>query len=88
MTRPYTVLMMIPEDMREDEVGPRDWVRVVWIHGVEGDLLDTARQKLVELFEWTEIYTEAEIEERKEMLEPLAIFAGHHFDIYGGYFAD
>ena len=85
--QPYTVILMMPDEMRSDECCAADWLRRVWVYGNEADqspLIGTARRKLADLFGWTEedYMAEEEIQQRMDELEPVAIYAGHIFDVY------
>ena len=85
--QPYTVILMMPDEMRSDECCAADWIRRVWVYGDahdQGTLIDTARRKLADLFGWTEegYMAEEEIQQRMDELEPVAIYAGHLFDVY------
>lgn len=82
--QPFTVIMMMPDNMRADECCAADWVRRVWVYGPPtsdgvSDMITDARENLAEMFGWTDEY---DVAQRKDTLEPVAIFAGHHFDVY------
>ncbi|WP_306150703.1 hypothetical protein [Roseovarius sp. MMSF_3281] len=88
--QPFTVIMMMSDDIRSDESNAADWVRRVWVYGQGGDqgiesMIEEARDKLAALFGWdvSDPYlTQEDIEQRKSALEPVAIYPGHIFDIY------
>lgn len=88
--QPYTILLMLTDDMRSNEACAADWIRRVWVEGEASDvgierMIKLARCELADLFGWTDPDTDpdpVEIEQRKAALEPVAIYAGHVFDIY------
>lgn len=84
--QPFTVILMMSDNMRADEACAADWVRRVWVYGQSTDLgiasmIEDARNQLAEMFGWND-WTNDEFAQRKEALEPVAIFPGHQFDIY------
>lgn len=68
--QPYTVLLMMPDDIRADECCAADWIRRVWVFAPDPD----------------EAIGEAQAEVARicdpEDLEVVAIYAGHVFDLY------
>ena len=85
--QPYTVILMLPDEMRSDECCAADWLRRVWVYGDavdQGTLIDTARRELAILFGWAhdESIDRYEMVQRMSELEPVAIYAGHIFDVY------
>lgn len=88
--QPFTVILMLSDDIRSDECCAADWVRRVWVTGEPTDegiqrMIKVARCNLADMFGWTEQESDpdpVEVEERKNALEPVAIYAGHIFDIY------
>lgn len=89
--QPFTVILIITDDMRSDEACAADWLRRAWVYGNGSDqdgiseMIERARDDLSDLFGWTDQeigLSVDEIEERKAALEPVAIYPGHLFDIY------
>lgn len=73
---PFTVLLMIPDNMRSDESCEADWVRRIWVHATNPDeALSAAQAECISLFEWDED-TDA------ECLAPVAIYHGQIFDMF------
>lgn len=51
MVRPYTVLLMLPSDWRQDQPSASDEVTRVWVEAVDGDQAEAlAYEKLPEQF--------------------------------------
>lgn len=88
--QPFTVILMMTDDMRADECCAADWVRRVWVYGQSTDagietMIEDARDQCADFFGWIDPdmdLTQEDIEQRKVALEPVAIYAGHIFDIY------
>lgn len=87
--QPFTVILMMSDDLRGDEACASDWVRRVWVSG-KGDkagmerMIKIARCELARMFGWTDEDGPEldELESMKAALEPVAIYHGHIFDIY------
>ncbi len=71
--QPWTVLLMLPDDLRADECCEADWIRRVWVFGEDTfQALYHARQGIAGLLEW---------EDRDENdLAIVAVYPGHIFD--------
>jgi hypothetical protein len=88
--QPYTVLLMMSDDLRSDECCASDWVRRVYVEGEASKagierMIKIARCDLADMFGWTDPDDDpdpVEVEQRKSAMEPVAIYAGHIFDIY------
>ena len=91
--QPFTVILMLTDDIRSDEVCAADWVRRVWVSGEPSDegiskMIELARMELAEQVGWTyshvhdNDWTDTDLDERLNALKPVAIYPGHIFDIY------
>ena len=75
---------------RADESCAADWIRRVWVYGDPDSslgvsrLIRDARSLLADELGWTEggYASSEELDERKEALEPVAVYSGHIFDVY------
>lgn len=71
---PYTVLLMLPDDMRADECCEADWVRRVHVEAADPDSAFGAAQD--------ECASAPGHDHAPEDFAPVAIYEGHQFDLF------
>lgn len=87
--QPFTVILMMTDDIRSDECCAADWVRRTWVYGDPSDsgiirMIEQARTQIATVLEWIDedMPVPDDVQERMDTLEPVAVYAGHIFDIY------
>lgn len=76
--QPFTVLVLMPDHMREDESCEADWVRRAWVTAKSpDDAAEIACNDLGRLMGWG-----AEETPSPDELAIIAIYPGHIFDLF------
>ena len=75
---PYTVLLMLPDHMRDDESCAADWIRRVWVDASSpDDAFATAQSNCGEIMGWDE-----DAQPDPDDLDVIAVYPGHLFDLF------
>jgi hypothetical protein len=71
---PFTVLLLIPDHMRDDECCEADWVRRIWVQARNHEeAMGIAQDECTALLEMDA--------DEAQSLAPIAIYHGHIFDV-------
>ena len=78
----FTIILMLPDDLRGDEATESDWVRRMWV--ISPNLLkavDDARDELAHLLGWSD---DLEDEDYRDFvdLSVISIYSGHQVDLF------
>ncbi len=78
---PYTVILMLPDDLRGDESCESDWVRRMWITARnQFHAADEAMEELAYLFEWSDDPDDPNYRDVAD-LAVISVFLGHQVDL-------
>ena len=73
---PYTVILMLPDDLRGDESCESDWVRRMWVIASNSTKAQWyAKEELAYLLEWS-------LPRRRADLAVISVFLGHQVDLF------
>ena len=79
---PFTVILMLPDDLRGDEASEADWVRRMWITAPSYlEAMDEAIDELAYLLEWSDDPEDDDYRDFGDLVV-VSVYSGHQIDLF------